>query len=196
MAYKFYNSNVDGTKNIEISSGQVGSLFSTLTTTERINGDTEFAKAWIESDVDKTVYIGILDPMPYESTVFLSASDTDAVGDLLGTESRYGAMKVVSATATEIIVTNSSQIMVRSGDKIMIDGVDYAVATVVDNGTTSTITTTSSIVTPPVADDYITSMFAITLVANTAKPFWREEIVPATSAFISTTLTASLIVGG
>ncbi|RLA76697.1 MAG: hypothetical protein DRG30_02205, partial [Epsilonproteobacteria bacterium] len=104
MAYIFHNSKSDGTIDTQISSG-TDTLFSGITVKERLDGDTEFQKVWITSDVDQTIYVGQNYPSNYyyPSAVFVSANEADAEGDLTGGESKYGASKVISATAESIV---------------------------------------------------------------------------------------------
>jgi len=198
MAYTYHNSKADGTPDQVIVSGQIGALFTTLTSQERISGDQEFSKMWITSDIDVTVYVGILSPTKYTSTVFVSALDTDAVGDLTGSETRYGAMEVVSALETGIVVKNTFYTLVRVSDTIIVDGKAYEVSTITDNGDgTSTIVATIDYhplpPLPPYAW-YITSVLQINLVTATPKPFWREEKVDAGALWYGEYATAELLI--
>ncbi len=192
--YTFHSSKIDGTPDQQITSGQVGSLFDTLDSQERVAGDQDFAKLWITSDTDLSTYVGLSTPMPYTSTIFVSANDNDTEGDLTGSEARYGAMKVVSATVTDIIVNNSFYVLVRVGDFIIVSSRAYEVGSVTDNGDgTSTIMATIDYAVAPVAGDYITSVLLISLVTAIAKPVWREEKVDAGSDWFGEYATANIL---
>jgi len=196
MAYTFYKSKVDGTIDTPIVSDEVGALFSTLTSQERIAGDTEFAKMWIMSDVDVTAFIGLNSPSPYSSNVFLAATDTAAEADLTGSELRYGALEVVSCTATDLIVTkNADYDLVRNGDTMVVSAKAYDVDSLTDNGDgTLTIGAANDFSPTPSAGAWVTSIVKITLVTATAKPIWREEKIAPGSAYISQYATADILI--
>jgi len=196
MAYTYYNSKPDVTPDQEITSGQVGALFSTLTSQERITGDEELSKMWIISDVDVTIYIGLSQPMPYTSTVFLSASDNDTEGDLTGSEIKYGALKVVSATASAVKVTaNPDYTLSRAGDFIVVSGKGYEIDTVTDNGDgTLDIAATIDYAVVPNPGEFVTTAFQMTLVTATAKSFWREEKVAAGADYLGEYVTARILI--
>ena len=196
MAYTFYRSKVDGAIDTAIVSDEVGALFSTLTSQERIAGDDEFSKMWLMSDVDITSFIGLNSPSPYSSCVFASASDADAVGDLTGTEARYGALKVVSCSATALIVTkNTDWDLVRDGDTVVVSAKAYDINGLVDNGD-GTVTLSSAVdFSPlPVTGDWVTSIVQINLVTATARPFWREEKIAPGSPYVSEYATADILI--
>ena len=196
MAYTFYKSKVDGTVDTQIASGQIGALFSTLTSQERIAGNQEFSKMWMSADVDITSFVGLNSPSPYSSNVFLSANDADAVGDLTGNEVRYGALKVVSCTATALVLTkNADYDLVRNGDTVIVNAKAYDLNSLTDNGD-GTITVGSASNFSPVATvgAWVTSVVQVNLVTGTPKPFWREEKVAAGSAYVGEYATADILI--
>ncbi len=197
MAYIYHNSKADGTPDSQLSSGQTDVLFSSITTAERIAGDSEFQKVWITDDEDSTTYVGQFYPSRYISTVFLSASDNDDETDLTGAEVRYGALQVASATETGIIVTeNELYSLVRVGDNIVVENAPYEVETVTDNGDgTLTIVATIDFVAIPTANAWITSLLSLALVTATARPFWTEETLPAGSSWYGSAEPTSLMIG-
>jgi len=196
MSYTYNDSNVDGTIGDAITSGTVGALFTTLTAQERVAGDQEFSKVWITSSASLTAYIGITEPSPYSSNVFVSASDSDAVGDLTGSEDRYGALEVVSCIATLLVVNNNADYtLARVGDTIIVDGSAYEIDTVTDNGDdTSDIEATIDFVSLPSADDWVSTVFSLALTASTAKPFWREEKVVAGASWYGEYATCDILI--
>ena len=196
MAYTYYNSKTDGTPDQQITSGQINALFPTLSSQDRLNGVDQFSKMWIQSDADMTTIFGLNSPGSYGSYIFLSASDDDTESDLTGNELKYGAVKVVSATATEIVFNNDENYtLIRSGEKIVVSGVAYTVDTVTDNGDgTSSVAPTTDLSPLPNAGDYITSTFELSLVTATSKPFWREEKVPAGADYYGEYSTADILI--
>jgi len=196
MAYEFHNSKVDGTPDQEIVSGQIGSLFTSLTSQERLTGDQEFSKVWITADSDLTSLIGLSNPTDYTSTVFVSASESDVEGDLTGSELRYGAQKVATVGSNYIDVEdNVDYTLMRSADVIIIAGATYTIDTVVDNTNgTHRVTTTTALASLPSVGDYVTSTFALTLITATPKPFWREEKVTAGAAWYGEYATAEILI--
>lgn len=196
MAYTYYNSKSDGTPDQQITSGQINALFPTLTSQDRLNGVQQFSKMWIQSDQDVTTIFGLNSPGSYGSYIFLSADDNDTESDLTGSETRYGAVEVVSATATEIVVNNDTNYtLIRNGDTIVVAAKAYAVDTITDNGDgTSSVVATSDYVSLPIAGDYITSTFELSLVTATNKSFWREENVEAGAPWYAEYSTADILI--
>ncbi len=195
--YTFYNSKTDGTIDTQISSGIVGNLFSSVTVSERVAGDTEFQKVWLSDDSDSSTYVGISSYSAYGQNVFLSASESDAVGDLTGSETRYGALKVVSALETAVKVTNDPfHTLVRVGDTIVVENAPYEVASITDNGDgTSDIAATIDYVSVPGLGGFITSMFIMSLTTGTPKPFWRERQVATGSNWSGGNVVVDILIG-
>ena len=194
MAYLYYKSKPDGTIDTEIQSGVLGTLFSSITVAERVSGNTEFQKVWISGSEDSNTYIGISDYSAYINNVFVSANETDAEGDLTGSEARYGALKVVSGTVTDVIVENDAYTLVRVGDNIAVGSAPYEVATVIDNGD-GTSTATIDFVVVPTPGSFITSLFILTLTTGTPKPFWVEREVLAGSTWSGGNIVVNLKIG-
>ncbi len=197
MAYTYYSSKPDGTIDTQISSGVEGNLFTSVTVAERIAGDDEFQKMWIMNDNDATVYIGIKSYSAYGQNVFVSASDLDAEGDLAGSETRYGALKVVSALVTAITVEEDAfYTLARVGDTIAVENAPYEIASITDNGDgTLDITATIDYVTLPSVGGFITSMFTLALTTGVARPFWRERKIVAGSNWSGGSVVVDILIG-
>ena len=197
MAYTYYDSKTDGTIDTEIQSGVTGNLFSSVTVAERISGDDEFKKMWISSDSDLTAYIGINSYTAYGQNIFLSANEADAVGDLTGSETRYGALKVVSATASAIKVTEDEfYTLARVGDIFVVESAPYEIATITDNGDgTIDIVATIDYVALPPADAFVTTMFTLSLTTAVAKPFWCERKITAGASWSGGNVVVDLKIG-
>ncbi len=195
--YVFHNSKVDGTPDQEITSGQVNAVLSSVTTAERVAGDTETAKIWITSDSDNTSYFGQMNPSAYSFCTFLSASDDDTEGDLTGSETKFGAMQVVSTTVSAITVKeNTDYTLARVGDTLYVAAAPYEIDTITDNGDgTLDISATIDFVTLPIADEWVTTMFTISLVTATAKPFWVQRKIAAGSTWSGGTISMTQKIG-
>lgn len=188
----FYNSNTDGTINAQVTSGQVGAFFSTLTVTERLNGDTEFAKIWIESDTTETVYIGVSEG-DYSSFVFVSANEADDETDLTGSEDLFTEYEVISATTTYIVVADDGNL--RVDDYLIINNELYQINTVTDLGGGEYQLDFPSVSGAISAGDMASTAFSLSLTADTPKPFWAKEVVAAGSPRYSSYTASNLIIG-
>jgi len=195
--YTFHSSKIDGTPDQQITSGQLNAILSPITVAERIAGDTENAKVWVTSDTDKLAYLGQMNPSAYSFCTFLSASDNDVEGDLTGSEIKYGALEVVSALVTGIIVNeNTNYTLARVGDTLYVKEAPYEIATITDNGDgTLTIVATIDYVTLPVAGEFVTAMFTVNLITATAKSFWVRRDVTAGSTWSGANITVTQKLG-
>ncbi len=195
--YTYYNSKPDGTIDTQITSGIVGNLFSSVSIAERVSGDDELQKMWIMNDSDSNTYIGIKSYSAYWQNVFVSASDTDTESDLTGSETRYGALKVVSALATAITVTKDAFFtLARVGDTIAVENAPYEIASITDNGDdTLDITATIDYISLPPVGGFITSMFTLDLTTGVAKPFWRERKVIPGSTWSGGSIVVDILIG-
>ncbi len=195
--YVYYNSLTDGSIDTEIQSGTVGNIFTSVTPSERVSGDEEFQKVWISNDEDSSTYIGLNSYSAYGQNVFLSASESDAVVDLTGSETRYGALKVVSALVTAITVDEDPfYTLFRVGDECIVAGAPYEVATITDNGNgTLDISATIDFTILPSVGTFITSLLILPLTTGTPKPFWRERKVIAGSNWSGGNIVVDIFVG-
>ena len=185
MAYTFHSSKTDGTPDQQVTSGQLNAILSPITVAERLSGNTENAKIWVTSDADKLAYLGQMNPTAYSFCTFLSASDNDTEGDLTGSETKYGALEVVSSLVESIIVKdNANYTLARVGDTLYVKEAPYEIDTITDNGDdTLTITATIDYVSLPNAGEFVTTMFTMNLVTATAKSFWVRRDVEAGSSW-------------
>ncbi len=197
MAYLFHNSNTDGTIKDEVVSGQLGALFTSVTTGERLAGNTENSKVFITADETTTTYVGINAYNSYNQCVFMSASDSDQESDLTGAELKYGALEITAATNTEITVNEDSiYTLARVGDTMAVDDAPYEIATIVDNlDGTLTITATIIFTTIPAIGSYVTTLFTMPTVQNVPLSFWRQRIVAAGSTWSGSDVVVDLLVG-
>lgn len=188
----FYNSNTDGTIKDQVASGQLGGFFSTLTVTERLSGDTEFAKIWIESDTTEIVYIGV-SKSSYDSYIFLSANEADDETDLLGTEDLFTEYEVISATTSNIVVEGDGNL--RADDYMIINNELYQINTVTDLGGGEYQLDFPSVSGAISAGDMASTAFQLSLTAATPKPLWAKEVVPAGSPRYASYTASNLIIG-
>ncbi len=195
--YVFHNSTPTGTPDQQVTSGQLNAILSSVTVAERIAGDTENSKIWITSDIDRVAYFGQLNPTAYSFCTFQSASDSDVEGDLTGSETKYGALEVVSSLVTGIIVNeNTNYTLARVGDTLYVKEAPYEIDTITDNGDgTLTITATIDFVSLPVAGEYVTAMFTMNLITATAKSFWVRRDVKAGSVWSGGSIVVTQKIG-
>ncbi len=179
MALKYYRSATDdgGIIDSEITSGTENALFNDLTISEEISGSEKYRKMWIESDVPITLYIGISYPGLFEAYLFpTSTSDDEVIGDFTpALEDHFGGIVVTAGTSNSFTFVTTAVTMFRAGEYLIHDNLAYLIDTVVDGAGDTTVTITTTFGTTPVADNWITSAYVLSLVAATAQPLWRQN---------------------
>jgi len=185
MAYTYYKATTDdgGTIGIQIASGEVNALFDLLTIAQQTSGISKNRKMYIESDADITAYIGLKTTGLHDSTVFESSGDAQVVGDLTGSEDKYGCAVITASTTTTFTFDNTlqSEILFRAGDKLVYDNVLYDITSVV----TDTVTFSPAMSATPTVGNTITSVFEFALLAGVPKSLWRKNVYPSSVASVS-----------
>lgn len=99
MAIKFYKAVTDdgGTMGEQIASGEKGALFPLVTSSDRHDGIITHRKFYIESDSSIGIDVGIDGGSIFPVCIFESSGDAEVVGDLTGSERKYGVGKIVKA---------------------------------------------------------------------------------------------------
>lgn len=218
MGLTYYKATADtgGVKGTQIQSGFRGALLPKLTSAQRTAGITIFRKFYVENNGADTISLNLaLDNHgEFDAVFFASTGDAQVVGDLTGTETRYGASKVVgledSSAVTEtvngagglsnikkIVVTkNTNYVIFRNGESIGIGGATGEVGvieSISDLGATLEIT----LVTPltyvvssigQFAHAYTTSSLATTVHTS----FWLQVIATPNSITLSTANPVSM----
>lgn len=102
MALKFYNSALEtgGVIGTEVGSGTKGALLPKVSSLNRQTGITIHRKYYIHSSEAIGLTVGLNQSGLFSSCTFESASDAEVVGDLTGSEVKYGAGIIVKAEDT------------------------------------------------------------------------------------------------
>lgn len=198
MAYTYFRAVTDdgGAKGTETTSGTTNNLFNLLTTQERLNGVVKQRKIYLQSDVDASVYIGILTPGDYPAgtALFNSLSDGEVVGDLPNAEPYFGAAKINEVTSnTEIEVTGTDNTLFRVGDYCAFKNAVVEIITIGANGDDVVLIFASDLNAPAVGE-YITSLLPASLTAGVAKPIWRENGYPSGAAKLQENNTVEILI--
>ena len=177
--------NDGGAKGTQLTDGGVDDLFPTITSQDRLNGVNFKRKIWYESDTALTIVCSLANQGQYNSCFFKTATGgNDVVGDITGTEDRYGALNIVSNTVNTAKVTNNAKwTLVRVADKAHIGSDVVTVSAVSDNGDgTSDVTFSPDIASADHSGGFMVSTLAETFAVATAVPFWVEIDVPTASS--------------
>ena len=180
MAYKLYKAVSDngGGIGVEIFSGEIDALFDELTKPQQLSGVVKNRKIFIESDINKTVYIGIHNAGDFLPSIFTSAGANDEVVDLLGTEDKFTSVVITASTLTGFTYDNTINpyVIFKINQFIVYDSTLHTVGSTVDNGNgTNTVTFGVALTTQPIVGKTITSAIQLTLVAGVPMPFWRRN---------------------
>ena len=200
MALKFYRAIGDtgGVKGDEISSGVKGVLLPLITSTDRANGVIIHRKIYIETDAGITLFSGINGYGQFSASWFKSASDAEVVGDLTGTEIKYGASQIIkledslSNIETEngagglsdirkitVLEDPTGDVFFRAGDQLHIDNNIYVIDVVTYLAGECEIALTANAPYFYAIGKYAYSNAENTLLATESDPFWLKVTVPA-----------------
>ena len=178
----FYKSAADdgGAIGAQITDGGIDDLLPPITSQDRLHGLTFHRKVWIESDTDLSILNSIANHGQYGAVYFESANANDTVADLTGTETKYGAMLIVSNTENDVIVNNNADYTImRVGDYAFIGADVVQIDTITDNGDgTSTVAFSPAIPTADHSGTYFSTMIDKAFTAATPLPFWVKIDVP------------------
>ncbi len=216
MALEFYKAISDdgGVIGEQISSGVTGALLPEITKNDRLNGVVIHRKFYIKNLSTLIALHTSLDELgEFNACLFLSAGDTEVVGDLTGTEDKYGASEITYVedttghTETENgvgglsdikkvrVKKNSDFTFFRVGEKVGIGGSTGEI------GTLSTVTDLGSEIELEFSSE-LTYKHAIGLNAHSyiqssvdtavSIPFWLQVKVDANASTSSTFNALSL----
>ena len=196
---KAVDSATDGTIGVEILSGVRGSLLPEVSAQDRINGVTLFEKFYVTlTGLDASMYVGVDRLGIFNSSFFLSTGAAEVVGDLTGSEVRYGASNITklidSALAEETVNGAGSLIDIekiwveknadftffRAADKIRV-----GVTSVTDQITAWEILLDQTINYAQLIDTFGFSLATVATLDGVADPYWLEVKVPSGSSTTS-----------
>ena len=170
-----------------LTDGGVDELLPAVSSQDRLHGVTIHRKMWITSDTDLSILSSLSNEGQYDACWFESAGANDVVGDLTGTETKYGASPIVSNTVNTAVVTNNAtDVILRANDYAYIGADIVQVTSVTDKGDgTSDVVFSPDI---PAGDHSGTSFSTLinkTFVATTGVPFWVKIQIPALASLTS-----------
>lgn len=200
MAIKIYNSITEtgGGIGTEVQSGIKGAIFPKISTQQKQNGGVIHRKVYLETDTAATIDYGINGDGLFSAAVFDSASDIEEVGDLLGTEDKYGSSIVTKledsggltetvngagglADIKKITVAKdiTTDVYFRAGDKISLAGIYYTIDTIADVAGEWELTVVSPSIYFGAIGLTTYSLMAKTLTANEHWAIWIKVTVQA-----------------
>lgn len=198
MAIEFFDAESDagGLIGQSVGSGVKGAILPKVGSVDRTVGITIHRKFYIGSDEAISIKVGLNGYGLFSATVFESASDAEVVGDLIGTEDKYGASKIVkledSTTATEIVngagglidilkvtveVDPTGDVYYRAGDTFNIDANAYTIASVALVAEGHEITLTANAGYFQAIGKYGASAITSSITAIGTTPFWLKITV-------------------
>ena len=164
----------------QLTDGGVTELFPIITSQNRLTGLNYYRKAWYNSDEALTIMCSLANLAEYNASFFESAGVNDVVGDLTGSETRYGALNIVSNTTTSVKVTdNTLWTLARVNDYAHIGDTIVQIDTITDNGDgTSDIAFSPAIVTADHSGTAFSTTISKNFTAGVDVPFWINVDVP------------------
>lgn len=198
MAIKFYSAITDtgGAIGAEIASGAIGALLPTVSSSDRASGITIHRKFYIESDSAIGIDVGIDGAGLFSACMFESAGDAEVVGDLTGSEIKYGSGQIVkledSVASTETVngaggLIDIKKITVedditgdvyfRSGDRVHVDSNIYTILSVASVAEGTEITLNANEVYYGAIGKTAYSNVSTTIGAGLYIPFWLKITV-------------------
>ena len=183
MAMKYYKSATDdgGAIGDQLADGGVDDLFPGITSQNRLNGIVIHRKIWYESDIDANVMCSLANEGQFDSCFFESAGENDTISDLTGSETKYGALEIISNTVNTVKIKNDpAETLARVNDKAHIGTDMVNIDAITDNGDgTSDIDFSPDIADADHAGSYLISCIDKSFTAADQKPFWIRVTVPA-----------------
>ena len=181
--YTFYdvvNSQTDGSKGAQITSGQVGIILPELTSQDRVSGVTRLEKFYFQSDTSQDVFFGLSDNGDFDTRIIDSTGTAEVAGDVAGSRRRYGCAEIVSNSATGCVIKHNPNVdLFQAGDFILVGDIVAKINTITANNADRTIDYVSDI---PYTDQVGTKAVSVikkSISANDGVPVWIEEVVPA-----------------
>jgi hypothetical protein len=165
----------------QLTDGGIDDLLPAVTSQDRLNGLTFHRKIWIQSDTALNILNSLANHGQYGAVWFETANINDTVANILGTERKYGAAKIVSNTTISAIVENNANYTIFAANDYFYIGTDVVqITTVTDNlDGTSTISFSPAIPTADHTGTYASSLINKPFTVNTPVPFWVKIDIPA-----------------
>ena len=193
--FKAVDSDTDGSKGAQITSGQVDGILPYLTSQQRITGITQLEKFYVQSDVGLDIFIGFTDLGLFTAGMIDSTGVAEVSGDVSGASPRFGSANIISNTADGCVIAHNPTIdLFRAGDFILMGDVVVEIDTITANTTDRTIVFLFSIPYVDLVGTNATAVIQKTLLADVGLPLWIENIVPAGAPATQTYNTVPLVI--
>lgn len=211
MAVEFYKAVGDtgGAIGDQISSGVRGALLPKVMTAQRASGADIFRKFYIKNAGTDSIdlKIALSDIGEFDAVIFESASDAEVVGDLTGSETKYGAAEITyledSGGLNETVngagglvdikkirvIKDTNFTIFRISDTIGMGGVlgDLAmIDTITDLGSELEILLVGAIDYSQNIGKKAHAYISATLASGATKPYWVQVKISANSTTLST----------
>ncbi len=211
MALLYYKADTDsgGVKGSSLPSGVRGAILPDLSNLDRVNGIEIYRKFYTINTGDDEIALKIAldDYGLFDAIIFESTGDAMVVGDILGTEDKYGAAIVVkledTTTASETtnntgglidikkitVETPPNYTIFRAGDKIGMGGALGEIATISSvavNGSETEITLSIEITYDPKIGSFAHSYIEKSIISTEWDSYWVLVKVAAGSSSTAT----------
>jgi len=193
--FKCVNSQTDGSKGAQITSGQVDAVLPYLTSQQRITGITQLEKFYIQSDTDLEIFVGLSDLGIFTAGMIDSTGASEVAGDVSGASPRHGASKILANSATGCTIEHNPTVdLFRANDYILVGDVVVQIDTISANTTDRVITYKFTIPYVNLVGQNATSVLQKSLTAGVGVPLWIENIVPAGAPATQTYNTIPMVI--
>ncbi len=193
--FKAVDSDTDGSKGSQVTSGQVDAILPYLTSQQRIAGITQLEKFYVQSNETIDIFIGFTSLGLFTGEMIDSTGVGEVSGDVSGASDRYGASEILSnSTDGCTIEHNATTDLFRTGDYILVGDVVVEIDTITANTTDRDIVYLFAIPYTDLVGTNASSMIQKSLTADTGVPLWIENIVPAGAPATQTYNTVPLVI--
>ncbi len=193
--FKAVDSETDGSKGAQVTSGQFDAILPYLTSQERITGITQLEKFYVQSNAGLDIFIGFTDLGEFTAEMIDSTGAGEVSGDVSGASSRFGASEILSNDADGCTIEHNSVVdLFRAGDYILVGDVVVEIDTITANTTDRVVTYLFAIPYVDLVGTNASSVLQKTLVADVAMPLWAENIIPAGAPATQTYNTIPLVI--
>ncbi len=193
--FKAVDSETDGSKGAQVTSGQVDAILPYLTSQQRISGITQLEKFYVQSSETIDIFVGFTDLGEFTGEMIDSTGASEVAGDVSGGSDRYGASEILANDADGCTIEhNTTTDLFRAGDYILVGDVVVEIDTITANTTDRVITYLFAIPYVDLVGTNASSVIQKSLTADVGTPLWIENIVPAGAPATQTYNTVPLVI--
>ncbi len=180
--YKAVDSETDGSKGPQITSGQIDALLPYVTSQDRITGITQLEKMYVQCDEDLNIYMGTTSLGDFHGAMVDSTGVGEVAGDVSPTAPRYGAAEILSNDANGCVIKHDPLVdLFRAGDYILVGDTVVEIDTITPNDSDRTVTYKFTIPYVDLVGTNANTVLQKNLTAGVAVPLWIENVVEAGS---------------